>query len=131
MTLDENEGARRCGRCGQWMRCELVRSHYRGWLYTGTTYHHACTGCGLRIRTVSTWKATIDLGAASLMSVICLGLGASSLVQTISRALAGVPMRALPWALPAGAFVMGAIFVGFGAWASLGVVNRRRHPLVR
>jgi hypothetical protein len=129
--MDTNEGARRCGKCGQVMGCEIVRGHYRGFLYAGTTYHHACTGCGLRIRTVSPWKAILDLGAAATMSVICLGLGAMSLFQTLSRAMAGVPMRALPWGLPIGAFVMGAIFVGFGAWSFIGVANRRRHPLLR
>lgn len=128
--MDSNEGVRRCAKCGQGMRCELVREHYRGWAYLGTTYHHACSGCGLRIRTISNWKAILDLGIAATMSVIGLGLGVMTLYQTVSRALAGVPLAGLSFGMSGIAFVMGAIFVGFGAWSYVGVANRRRHPLL-
>ncbi len=129
--MDSNEGARSCAKCGQVMGCELVRAHYRGWMYVGSTYSHVCTGCGTRIRTISNWKAMIDLGAASLMAVMCLGLAAMMAFDAISRALAGVPMQAVPWGTAIGPAVLGAIFVGFGAWSFVGVANRRRHPLLR
>ncbi len=127
---DPNMGARRCGKCGQSMRCDAVRDHYRGIAHTGTTYHHTCAGCGLRVRTVSIWKAVIDLGAIGLMIAICLGLGGMMLVQAVSMTMSGGRMLGLQWGLAAGTLALGLLFVGVAVYSGSAVLNRRRHPLI-
>lgn len=127
---DPMMGVRRCGRCGQSMRCDAVRDHYRGWLHTGTTYHHTCSGCGLRVRTISTWKALVDLGSMSVIVVMCLGLGGMILSDAASRALAGAPVPGMSWGLGAASVALGLLFCAVGAHFAMGVVHRRRHPLI-
>lgn len=131
MSRDANEGARRCGQCGQTMRCDAVRDHYRGILHAGTTYHHTCGSCGLRVRTISTWKAILDLGGTTAMVLVCLGGAGALVVQGVSRLLDGAAVPGMWWGLSAAMLAIGLGFVAVAAHCGLGVVNRRRHPLLR
>lgn len=130
MSRDANEGARRCGRCGQAMRCDTVRDHYQGFVHAGTTYHHTCTACGLRVRTISTWKAILDLGATTTMLLLCVGGASAIAVRGVSRLLDGAAVPGMWWGLCAGMFAISLLFAAATAFSGLGVVNRRRHPLL-
>lgn len=127
---DRYEGGRRCGTCGQTMRCTRVLDHYRGWMSLGTSYWHACRGCGLEIRTSSNWKAIVDLGSSISMAVVCLGMAVATLVTVVQSMMEGRPVPGMLWAMPLLAAAIGLVFTGLAVWSGRTVVNRFRHPLV-
>ncbi len=108
---------RRCGKCTQ-PRVGVVHvtQHYSRGLPSGRTYLHRCAGCNVSFRSISAWRAVVQLFGATILVSIGFSIVALFLTALFQMGT-GIFTQAdgRMW----GTWAIGAlVFFGGLAWAS-------------